>query len=136
LAKGRNLVIGAESKQLISLWAVKTAVAITTAITDNPDIVPEVDRRTIRQEGRVPDGYWVGVFANPGDPLMAVDGSAAKEIDAGNAAPFRVTLAFRRFGFCVAERGGRVQDWEIPIQGKGPLRQTWPVPPNHFVWPD
>jgi hypothetical protein len=137
MARGRHLVLGSSELELLSLWATKTAVAMTVALADDPGTVSLEARRAIRFDSRPPERSWVGVFENSGDPIVAADALTKQERtdQLGGARPFRALLAFRHFGFFVAVESGAARKDHLPVEPRGELREIWPSEPARLLWP-
>jgi hypothetical protein len=137
MARGRHLVLGSSELELLSLWATKTAVAMTVALAGDPETVSLEARQAIRFTSSPPERSWVGVFENSGAPIVAADALTKQERtdQLGGSRPFRALLAFRHFGFFVAVEGGAARKDHLPVEPRGELREIWPSELGRLLWP-
>jgi hypothetical protein len=133
MAKGRRLVLGQDSQQLLALWATKTTIALLAA--EDPMIVPKAHGKTIRDEARVGYGTWVGFFPWRGDPVLwTTTASSYATASTGPVDVYGALLAFGAVGFCVF--GIKAAPATHTFSGEAPpLRQFWPPRHRMIEWP-
>lgn len=140
MAKGRTLSLGDSSRELLSLWASKTAVALLAAqAPELREIVPHEHRLAIREHGRPSDETWVGYF--PWSGPQSIGGGEAIRGEHSNLDPthkrqlYVSVFTFRRLGFkVVGIIDRRSRRWAV--NGSQPLtHQFWPPVPGLMHWP-
>lgn len=133
MAQGMRLVLGQKSQQLLALWADKTAIALLAA--EDPATVPKAHGKMVRDEARVADGTWVGIFPWRGDPVLSTTAGSQASAATGELDAYGALLAFGAVGFVVfgvkaAPAVPAVLTGESP-----PLRQLWPPRHRMIEWP-
>lgn len=133
MAKGQTLALGAESQDLLALWANKTAIALLAA--DDPAAVPEGHGPSIRTNARVADDTWVAFFPWHGGPVLS---TSMGTIGAPGPTPcdcYGVLLSFGAVAFYVIGLYARVPDGHVLAGDPLPLRQFSPPQYRMIEWP-
>jgi hypothetical protein len=133
MAKGRRIVLGQESQQLLALWANKTAVALLAA--EDSATVPKAHGTTIREEARVADGTWIGFFPWRDDPVLATSADSSLNSPSGALDTYGALLAFGAVGFCVFGIKAAPAVPRVLVGEPPPLRQFWPPRHRMLEWP-
>jgi hypothetical protein len=134
MAKSQVFSLGAEHRELLALWATKTAAApLATTAPELRDAMPLDHRDSIRHEGRPPRDAWVGWFPWNGRPVVA---GGLGEVDgyAGAGATYVAVLAFAKVGFVVNGFRAPLPTANLDLD-KPSLVRFWPGRPGFVDWP-
>ena len=139
MAKGRALVLGPESQQLLALWAAKTGVALIAATAvELRDFVPVEHRRTIREEELPPKDFWVGYLPWNGTLHVSAGDHAVVDHDVRPASQFQAygaVFTFSKLAFKIVGFLDPLPD-TYRIDGDRPsIKQFWPQQAQSIEWP-
>jgi hypothetical protein len=128
MAKGLTFSLGAQERELLARWSVKTATALLSAEPGDQEAVPLGHRKALRERDTILADTWVGIFRWHGEPvIMSGDGIARNKKQPGLVQQtYGAMLAFEGFGFYMTA-------FNEPI-GPG-ARLTGDQPPMLSIWP-
>lgn len=133
MARGRTLSLGADSQELIGLWAAKTAIAIVAADRDLQPAITEEHRHSVRN-GQIPETAWIAVMRWRGGPLLA-NAAFTPNRDLNEQSAYAALLAFREIGVFVVGWHSTVS-LDVSAAGAIPaLREVWPRTQQLLHWP-
>jgi hypothetical protein len=134
MAKGMAMGLDLTSRQLLALWATKTAVALIAGTDGLGEVVPIGHRRAIRNDAQVPRDVFVAFFRWAGGPIVAT-GSPSLHSETDHHEAYGAMLTFAQVGFYVVGLRDSLASHEI-IDGDGPqVRQFWPSVDRLITWP-
>lgn len=138
MATGRTLSLGDESQAVLSLWAAKTAMALTAATPGLRELVPKEHRDPVRNLGEPPQQSWVGYVPWRGRVHLYTadnDLTVADMHPAPGHGSYSVIFAFKRLAFMFVGFLGGIPDGFSIGSGSYPVRQFWPQQPGLIHWP-
>jgi hypothetical protein len=138
MATGRSIVaLGPETREMLALWASKTAMALLAA-HDLHDLVPQEHRDAIRYQGVPSPWSWVGYFKWAGGPnlyLAQSDLATARPYPAGMGETYTAVLSFRELAFSMVGFVDPIPPGFGISSGHHPIIQFWPRRAAIGYWP-
>jgi hypothetical protein len=137
MAKGLAFSLGAQERELLALWSVKTAVSLLSAEPGDQEAVPLEHRKALRERGEFVADTWVGVFRWHGEPvIMSGDGIATNRKNPGLVREtYGAMLAFEGFGFYVTAFKEPIGAGARLCGDRPPMLSIWPPRSGLVHWP-
>jgi hypothetical protein len=137
MAKGRTLVLDADSQALLALWAAKTAMALLASKSELRELVPQDHRDSVRYASKPPAECWVGYFPWHGREVFT---GGEGTIDDNREPPSRYrtygeVFVFGTVGFKVMGIIDPPPDPYVLALDEPYICQFWPPTPGMIIWP-
>jgi hypothetical protein len=136
MAKGRVISLGGDHRELLALWASKTAAALLAATAPElREAVPLGHRLCVRREGRVHQDCWIGWFPWRGNALIAGGNAVAHASATAEYDTYLSILAFANVGFVLTGFSSQLSPTDVLDLDKPSLVRFWPPRPGLVHWP-